>query len=199
MGVVLEKAGIVFMFAPLLHPAMRHVGPVRRGLGITTIMNILGPLTNPAGARRQVIGVADPKLRDLVANALRELGHIHALVVHGEPGMDELSPSGVTYVSELSESGLTEYEVTPEGLGLEPADLVSLGGGEPAENAKTIEGVLAGQEGGARSAAVINAAAAFLVSGKAASLTEGVSLAQTSIDSGGADEALGRLREATNE
>jgi anthranilate phosphoribosyltransferase len=199
MGVVLEKAGIVFMFAPLLHPAMRHVGPVRRGLGITTIMNILGPLTNPAGARRQVIGIADPKLRDLVANALRELGHIHALVVHGEPGMDELSPSGVTYVSELSESGLTEYEVTPEGLGLEPADLVSLGGGEPAENAKTIEGVLAGQEGGARSAAVINAAAAFLVSGKAASLTEGVSLAQTSIDSGGADEALGRLREATNE
>jgi anthranilate phosphoribosyltransferase len=118
MGEVLEEAGIVFMFAPLLHPAMRHVGPVRRALGITTIMNILGPLTNPAGARRQVIGVADPSLLDLVPGALQQLGHIRALVVHGEPGMDEVSPVGSTRVVELRDGALQEYEVTPERLGL---------------------------------------------------------------------------------
>ena len=105
MAEVLAEAGIVFMFAPLLHPAMRHVGPVRRKLGITTIMNILGPLTNPAGARRQVIGVADPSLLDLIPGALQELGHIRALVVHGDPGMDELSPVGTTRVVELQGRG----------------------------------------------------------------------------------------------
>ena len=109
MGQILDEVGIVFMFAPLLHPAMRHVGPVRRGLGITTLMNVLGPLTNPAGARRQVIGVADPRLLGLVVRALAELGHIRALVVHGAPGMDEISPAGHTRVAELSEDGIREY------------------------------------------------------------------------------------------
>ena len=197
MGEVLEEAGIVFMFAPLLHPAMRHVGPVRRGLGITTIMNILGPLTNPAGARRQVIGVADPGLRGLIARSPEELGHARALVVHGEPGMDEISPSGVTHVSELSEAGVSEYEVTPEQLGLEPAELGSLAGGEPDENAAVVERVLAGEGGGPRTAVVMNAGAALVVGGKAGSLQEGVSLAEASIDSGEAGRALARLRAAT--
>ncbi|HIA73111.1 MAG TPA: anthranilate phosphoribosyltransferase [Gemmatimonadetes bacterium] len=198
MAEILEEEGIVFMFAPLLHPAMRYVGPVRRELGITTIMNILGPLTNPAGALRQVMGVADPRLRGLVARALQEIGHLRALVVHGDPGMDEISPSGVTYISELSDSGIVEYEVTPELLGLEPATLESLAGGDPEYNASVIQSVLAGHEGGARTAVLLNAAAAITVGGQSASLQEGVSLATSSIDSGAAAAALERLRTASN-
>ena len=197
MGEILAEVGIVFMFAPLLHPAMRHVGPVRRGLGITTVMNILGPLTNPAGAQRQVIGVADPELIDLVAGALQELGHIRALVVHGEPGMDEISPSGVTSVAQLTESGVIRFEVTPEALGLQTVDIASLAGGEPSENADVIERVLSGEQGGARTAVVLNAAGAIFVGGSVDSLEAGVRLAESSIDDGGAAEALERLRRAT--
>jgi anthranilate phosphoribosyltransferase len=131
MAEVLEEAGIVFMFAPLLHPAMRHVGPVRRGLGITTLMNILGPLTNPAGARRQVIGVADARLLDLIPGALLELGHLRALVVHGAPGMDEVSPIGPTRVAELKDGRISEYEITPAELGVEAVTAEGLAGGEP--------------------------------------------------------------------
>jgi anthranilate phosphoribosyltransferase len=198
MGEVLTEAGIVFMFAPLLHPAMRHVGPVRRGLGITTVMNILGPLTNPAGAQRQVIGVADPDLIGLVADSLQELGHIRALVVHGEPGMDEISPSGVTSVAQLSESGVTRFTVTPEACGLESTDLASLAGGEPSENAEVIERVLGGERGGARTAVLLNAAGALFVGGAVESLEAGVRLAESSIDEGRAADALRRLKEATN-
>jgi anthranilate phosphoribosyltransferase len=197
MADILEDAGIVFMFAPLLHPAMRHVGQVRRELGITTIMNILGPLTNPAGARRQVIGVADPALLDLIPGALQELGHIRALVVHGDPGMDELSPVGTTRVVELRDGDVLEYEVSPEQLGLEPADLDGLAGGEPAYNAEIIEGVLAGEPGSARTAVIINAAAALLVGGVAQDLEGAARLAESSIDEGLAAAALDRLREAT--
>jgi anthranilate phosphoribosyltransferase len=197
MSQVLEEVGIVFMFAPLLHPAMRHVGPVRRGLGITTIMNILGPLTNPAGARRQVIGVADPALLDLIPGALQELGHLRALVVHGDPGMDELSPVGTTRVVELRDGDILEYEVSPEQLGLEPADLDGLAGGEPARNAEIIEHVFAGETGSARTAVVINAAAALLVGGAAEDLEGAARLAESSIDEGGAAAALNRLRKAT--
>jgi anthranilate phosphoribosyltransferase len=197
MAEVLEEAGIVFMFAPLLHPAIRHVGPVRRALGITTIMNILGPLTNPAGARRQVIGVADPALLDLIPGALRELGHIRALVVHGEPGMDELSPVGTTRVVELKDGDILEYDVSPEQLGVEPADLDGLAGGEPARNAEIIEGVLAGEQGAARTAVVVNAAAALLVGGAAEDLEGAARIAESSIDEGLAAAALDRLRRAT--
>jgi anthranilate phosphoribosyltransferase len=198
MGEVLAEAGIVFMFAPLLHPAMRHVGPVRRGLGITTVMNVLGPLTNPAGAQRQVIGVADPRLIDLVAETLRELGHLRALVVHGEPGMDEISPSGSTHVAELTEAGLTRSTVTPEQLGLERADPASLAGGEPSENAVVIERILDGEQGGRRTAVVMNAAAAIFVGGTVASLEEGVRMAEASIDSGAAAASLQLLRDVSN-
>ena len=199
MAQVLDEAGIVFMFAPLLHPAMRHVGPVRRELGITTIMNILGPLTNPAGAVRQVIGVAEPALLDLIAGALEELGHIRALVVYGEPGMDEVSPVGTTRVAELRDGEVRRYDVSPEDLGVEPAGLEGLEGGEPDENAAVIEAVLAGQLGAARTAVVVNAAAALLVGGAADSWAEGARLAESSIDEGRAAATLERLRAASTE
>ncbi|GMV07314.1 MAG: anthranilate phosphoribosyltransferase [Gemmatimonadota bacterium] len=197
MGEILAEEGIVFMFAPLLHPAMRHVGPVRRGLGITTVMNILGPLTNPAGARRQVMGVADPRLLDLVAGALAELGQERALVVHGEPGLDEISPAGPTAVAEVAAGEVRRYRVDPGGLGLEPVGLEALRGGDPDENADTIRRVLGGEEGPPRSATLLNAAAAIYVAGRAATLEEGVERAAASVDEGRARDALERLRAAT--
>jgi len=197
MAEVLEEAGIVFMFAPLLHPAMKHVGPVRKALGITTIMNVLGPLTNPAGAKRQVVGVADPALLDLIPGALAELGHVHALVVHGEPGMDEVSPSGTTQVAELKGGEVHRYEITPQELGLEPVSLKALEGGDPAKNAKMIEAVLIGEIGAPRNAVIVNAAAAFLVSGVVESWQEGARLAASALDEGRGVTALERLRDAT--
>jgi anthranilate phosphoribosyltransferase len=197
MADVLEEVGIVFMFAPLLHPAMKHVGPVRKALGITTIMNVLGPLTNPAGAKRQVIGVADPALLDLIPGALAELGHVHALVVHGEPGMDEVSPSGTTQVAELRGGQVSRYEITPRELGLDPVPLSALEGGDPARNAMVIEAVLGGERGGPRNAVIANAAAAFLVSGIVESWQEGARLAASSLDAGRGAAALERLRSAT--
>jgi anthranilate phosphoribosyltransferase len=198
MARVLEEAGIVFMFAPLLHPAMRHVGPVRKALGITTIMNILGPLTNPAGAQRQVVGVADPALLDLIPEALAELGHVHALVVHGEPGLDEVSPAGPTRVAELREGAVRHYRVDPQELGLEAVALEDLAGSEPAANAALIESVLGGADGGARSAVVVNAAAALLVAGVVDGWAEGARLAEATLDAGKGRDALERLREASS-
>jgi len=198
MADVLAEAGIVFMFAPLLHPAMRHVGPVRRGLGVTTVMNILGPLTNPAGARRQVIGVADPSLLQLISAALQELGHVRALVVHGEPGMDEVSPLGPTRVAELKDGEISEYEISLDSLGVESVDAKALAGGEPEENAAIIETVFAGESGAPRTAVVLNAAAAILVADRAEDWTEAVRLAEASIDDGAAAGALDALRTATN-
>ena len=198
MGEILAEEGIVFMFAPLLHPAMRHVGPVRRGLGITTVMNILGPLTNPAGARRQVMGVADPRLLDLVAGALAELGQERALVVHGEPGMDEISPSGPTRVAEVRSGKVIRYATSPAEIGVEVASPGALAGGNPSENAATIRAVLDGMPGAPRTATLLNAAAAIYVAGRAETLTEGVRRAAGSVDEGRARDALERLRVATN-
>ena len=198
MGEILEEEGIVFMFAPLLHPAMCHVGPVRKELGITTIMNVLGPLTNPAGARRQVVGVADPHLVSLLIRALQELGHTRGLVVHGSPGMDEISPTAATWVAELEDGRVSEREVTPEGLGLEPQPLEGLAGGSSAENAAVIEDVLAGtRKDAARTATLLNAAAAIYVGEIAATLEEGVALAARSVDSGAALGKLDALRQAS--
>ncbi len=194
MADVLAGAGIVFMFAPLLHPAMRHVGPVRQALGVTTIMNLLGPLANPAGARRQVVGVADPAFLDLVVRGLAELGHERALVVHGAPGMDEISPCGPTRVAELGGGGVSSYEITPEELGVEPVDPGALAGGEPEENAAVVRAVVEGKErGAARSAVLVNAAAAFYVADRADSLREGVAAAERVIDSGAAAGVLAQL------
>ncbi|MDH3272463.1 MAG: anthranilate phosphoribosyltransferase [Gemmatimonadota bacterium] len=197
MAHTLERAGIVFMFAPLLHPAMRHVGPVRRGLGVTTVMNILGPLTNPAGARRQVIGVADERLLDLIPGALLELGHLRALVVHGAPGIDEVSPIGPTRVAELRDGRIERYEIEPGVLGLTPVDAERLAGGEPDENAAIIEAVLEGRDSAARSAVVANAAAGLLVADLADSWSSAADLARRTIDDGRAATALNALRDAT--
>lgn len=200
MARVLEDVGLVFMFAPLLHPAMRHVGPVRRELGFPTVMNVLGPLTNPARVKRQLVGVADPKLVPLIIEALRELGHTRALVVHGEPGMDELSPMGPTRVAELADGSVSERTVTPADFGMESCPVEDLAGGEPAENAEIILRVLRGDErGGARTATLLNAAAAIYVADRSATLEEGVDVATEALDSGKALDALDRLREATRE
>jgi len=195
---IIRDVGIAFLYAPTHHPAMRHVGPVRRELGVPTIMNILGPLANPAGARRQLVGVADPVLLHLVANALLELGHVRALVVHGEPGMDEVSPIGPTRIAEVDRGRVVERTVTPAELGIDAFDASGLAGGSPEENAATILGVLSGGDRGvARAATVLNAGAALYVAGKAASLREGVRDAEGLVDSGAAARKLDALREAS--
>lgn len=198
MADVLERAGIVFMFAPLLHPAMRHVAPVRRELRMPTIMNLLGPLTNPAGARRQVVGVADPGLLELIAHALRQLGHLRALVVHGEPGLDEISPVGPTHIVELNDSQISSFTADLRQHFVH-ADLNAgaLAGGDPVDNARIVMDVLHGRaHDAARAAVVINAAAAIYVADAAESLAHGIERAQHSIDSGAARDAFERLRTA---
>lgn len=198
MADVLERAGLVFMFAPLLHPAMRHVAPVRRELRMPTIMNILGPLTNPAGARRQVVGVADPALLDLIAAALSQLGHLRALVVHGEPGIDELSPIGTTRILDVRDGRVTSDTIDLRDLlpdrDLDPAGLA---GGDPADNARLVLRILRGDAPDVAHAAVaINAAAAIYVAGHAESIEDGLAVAERSISEGAAMEALERLRDA---
>lgn len=196
---VLEQAGIVFMFAPLHHPAMRHVGPVRRELAMPTIMNILGPLTNPAGARRQVVGVSQPELLELIAGALQVLGHARALVVHGEPGMDELSPLGPTEIVELHDGRTRRWTFDPAAeLGWPPADPLELAGATPEENAGKVEQVLRGRLGGAaRAAVLLNAAAALYVAGEAETVRAGVERATEALDTGRAWEKLVALRDAS--
>ena len=198
MAHILEKAGIVFMFAPLLHPAMRHVGPVRRELGFPTIMNILGPLTNPAGVRRQLVGVADAALVPLVVETLKELGHIRALVVHGEAGLDELSPMGPTAVAELHEGAVRQRTVRPEDFGLVSCSAEELAGGEPEDNARIILSVLeGGDREGARTAVLMNAGAALYVADISETIEDGIATAASAIDDGSALDALEALREAT--
>jgi anthranilate phosphoribosyltransferase len=199
MGTVLERAGLVFMFAPLLHPAMRHVAPVRRELAMPTIMNVLGPLTNPASARRQVVGVSHPALLPLIAGALRELGHERALIVHGEPGLDELSPIGVTTVHELLNGELITYEVDPRTFGGNYDDAHELRGLEPEQNAQLLVAVLEDRAPGvARLAVTLNAGAAIYLSGLADSLREGWQQAEASLADGKGLQALERLRAASH-
>ena len=199
MSAVLDKAGLVFMFAPLLHPAMRHVAPVRRELAMPTIMNVLGPLTNPAGARRQVVGVSHPALLELIAGALQELGHERALVVHGEPGLDELSPIGVTTVYELLEGKLIRYEVDPRTFGGTYEDAHEMRGLEPEQNAQLLVDVLEDRAPGvARLAVTLNAGAAIYLAGFADSLREGWQKAEASLAEGKGLAALDRLRSASH-
>ncbi|HSM03357.1 MAG TPA: anthranilate phosphoribosyltransferase [Longimicrobiales bacterium] len=198
MGEILEEVGIVFMFAPLLHPAMRHVGPVRRELGMPTLMNLLGPLSNPAGAQRQVVGVSDPELVPLVVASLRELGHVRAMVVHGHPGLDEVSPLGSTRVAELATGEVRRYELHPEELGLPVLPAEGLEGGEPEDNAARIRDVLSGADQGvARVAVLLNAAAAIYVSDRAPTLPQALAAAREALDSGAARDKLEALRLAS--
>jgi anthranilate phosphoribosyltransferase len=193
----LTDAGIVFMFAPQMHPAMRHVGPVRRELGVPTVMNIVGPLANPAGAGRQVVGVAERARMPLLAGALLALGTRHALVVHGEPGLDELSPLGPTYIIEVRGGEAREWTLDPRELGFRDIAEADLAGGDPRENAATVEAVLAGRgPRGARAAVVLNAAAALYVGGGAPSIAQAVSVATAALQAGEGAAALDRLRRA---
>jgi anthranilate phosphoribosyltransferase len=194
---VLRQAGMVFLFAPNYHPAMRHVGPVRRELGVPTIMNLLGPLANPAGVSRQVIGVADGARAPVVAQALARLGAMHALVLHAAVGMDEVSPTGTTRVWEVRHGSVAHWELEPTEYGLRCDDLESLAGGEPPENAERIERLLAGYaEEALRCAVLLNAAAALYVSGNGWSFGEAARRAAAALDGGAAAEALARMRAA---
>ena len=197
MEKALEDTGMVFMFAPLMHPAMRHVGPVRRELGIPTVMNIVGPLANPAKAGKQVVGVSDFERAPILAAALQSLGTKHALVVHGEPGLDEISPLGKTRVLEVAAGKTTEWTIDPKALGLGRGKESDLAGGTPEENAHIIEEILdnKGREA-ARAAVVLNAAGAIYVGGLAKTFSDAVGLASKSIEYGGAKKALLNLRSA---
>ena len=186
----LAQTGFGFMFAPLYHPAMKFAGPLRREIGIRTIFNILGPLTNPAGATAQVLGVADAAVAERMAQALGSLGSKHALVVHGYDGLDELSISGPSVVHELTGGSVRTYQVDPAELGLTPAPIDAVRGGTPAENAAALRQVLAGESGPKREIVLLNAAAALVAADRAGDLREGISQAAQSIDRGAAQTAL---------
>jgi len=185
------QAGLGFIYAPAYHSAMRHaVGP-RKELGVRTVFNLLGPLTNPAGARRQVLGVYDEKLTHPIAEVLGRLGVKRALVVHGSDGLDELTVTGPTYVSELASDGaVTDYQIHPEGLGLSIYPAEELRGGDAAENAAIIRGLFSGDTGARRDILLLNSGAALYIAGKANSLPDGVELAREIIDQGIAMEKL---------
>ena len=195
---VLCEAGLVFLFAPSFHPAMRHVGPVRQELGVATIMNLLGPLVNPAGVTRQVVGVADERRAPLVAASLARLDATHALVLHAEVGMDEVSPRGLTRVWEVRERMVTEWLLEPRRYGLDCDDLEGLAGGEPAQNAGRIERLLAGGDGApaVRCAVLLNAAAGLYVSGAGWTFEQAVERSTRALESGAGMEVLQRLRRA---
>jgi anthranilate phosphoribosyltransferase len=198
MEAALRDAGIVFMFAPLMHPAMRHVGPVRRELGIPTVMNIVGPLANPARAGRQVVGVSDVERVPILAGALAALGTTHAMVVYGEPGLDEVSPLGPTHVVEVRKGSTTRWTIQPEDHGFSKVALEDLAGSEPADNARIILSILGGKgPPGARAATLLNAAAAIYVSGTVKTFADGISAARKSIDSGEAKKVLERLKRSS--
>lgn len=194
MARVLDEAGIVFMFAPRMHPAMRHVAAVRRELAVTTVMNAAGPLANPAGAARQVIGVGDPERLELMAGAAAALGLTHALVVHGEPGLDEVSPLGPTVVVEVRRGVVHRWCIDPSDYGLRVDAIDALAGGDPADNARLARLVLAGRgTPAARSAVALNAAAAIYVASVAPTYAAAISLALSTLDTGAGLIALDRM------
>jgi anthranilate phosphoribosyltransferase len=189
----IDTLGFGFMFAPLHHPAMRHAAPVRRELGTRTIFNVLGPLTNPAGARAGVFGVYAPKVARTVADALAVLDSQRAFVVHGAFGIDELSPAGPNLVFEVVDGDVRERVVDPTELGMELCDPAELVGGTPDENARAAREVLSGEGGAKRAAVVLNAAGAIAAAGHAADLREGLAVAEEAIDSGLAAARLDAL------
>ncbi len=194
-----EEAGVGFMWAPQHHPAMRHWAPIRGELGIRTIFNLLGPISNPAGVKRQVVGVFSWQWVEPIAHVLKNLGAEHVWVVHGHDGLDELTTTGATDVAECKDGTVTVFEVTPADAGLAPAKLSNLKGGDAKFNAAAIREVLSGKKMPLRDIAVLNAAAALMVADKAANLTDGAALAAHSIkDSGAGRIALERLVAITN-
>ena len=194
----IDELGFGFLFAQAHHPAMRHAAPVRRELAARTVFNVLGPLTNPAGARALVLGVYAPELAPTLAEALVQLDARRAFVVHGAGGLDELSPTGPNLVCEVADGNVRRYELDPVELGIPRCDPAELSGGDPATNAQALRGVLGGADGGHRSAVLLNAAGGIAAAGHAADLREGLELAREAIDSGIATERLDRLVEFSN-
>jgi anthranilate phosphoribosyltransferase len=192
------EAGIGFCFAPRFHPAMRHAGPPRRELGIATAFNFLGPLANPAGVRRLMIGVADPSMSERMVGVLEARGSERVLVVHGDDGLDELTVSTTSTVVELRDGEVREYPVEPKELGIAPAPTEALVGGDPATNAELARRVLAGDAGPHRDVVCLNAAAGLLVAGMVDDLADGLQAARAAIDGGGAADALDRLVAVSN-
>jgi len=189
----IDELGFGFLFAPTHHPAMRHAAPVRRELAARTVFNVLGPLTNPAGARAQVLGVYAPELVRTIADVLAQLGARRAFVVHGAGGIDELSPAGPNFVCEVVDGGVRTRNIDPLELGLERCDPGELRGGSPQENAAAVQAVFAGENGGRRSAILLNAAGAIAAAGHAEDLREGLELAREAVDSGAAATRLEEL------
>lgn len=195
----LDDIGICFLFAQLYHPSMRHAAAPRKELGVRTVFNMLGPLTNPAGADRQVLGIYDRNKTETIARVLRELGSKRALVVTSAEGLDEISISSSTRVSELKNGEVVTYELTPEQLGLRTYNLTEMMGGDPGTNADIIRRVLQGEQGAYRDVVLANAGACIYVSGLADSIREGVVIAAESIDSGKAYSKLEQLIQTTGE
>ena len=195
----IEEVGFGFMFAPRHHAAMKHVVPVRKELAVRTIFNFLGPLTNPAGAERQLLGVSDRRYQETIAEALVGLGCERALVVCADDGVDELSVTGRTRVIEVADGGTEEWFVTPEDLGMQRAELAGIAGGSPEDNAAIVRGVLAGEPGPARDVVVLNAGAAILAGGGVHDLAAGADRAAEAVDSGAAEGVLERLAGLTRE
>ncbi len=189
----LRDANIAFFFAPTFHPSMRHAAPIRREMGIRTTFNLLGPLTNPAGATRQIVGVPRPELTQVMARALMLLGAKRAWVVHGAGGIDEISTTGHTKVSECRDGAVHTFFIHPAQFGLAKAAPADLQGGDAAENATIIGHVLAGRKSPARDIVLLNAGAALLVAGRVSSVSEGISRAGAAIDSGAAQDTLDRM------
>ena len=195
----IEVAGIGFCFAPMFHPAMRHAGATRRELGIATVFNFLGPLTNPAGATRQALGVSDPKMLPRMVETLGRLGSRHVLGFHGHQGLDELATSGPSHVLELKDGVTREWTIDPIELGLEPASLEAIAGGDADENAAAIRSVVAGEKGPKRDVVVLNAAAGLVAAGRVEDIGAGLVTAADAIDSGEASRVLDLMVAASNE
>lgn len=195
----INGAGVGFMFAQTYHPAMKFAAPLRREIGIRTVFNVLGPLTNPAGVKRQVIGVGRPDLLEKMADVLTRMGAEHAIVVHGAEGLDELSISGPTSVAESRNGRVSRYEIEPGDVGLIRAPIEAIAGGAPEQNAAMIRSILDGEKGPRRDVLLLNAGAGILVAGLASDIAGGVRMAADSIDGGGARAALAALVELSNQ
>ncbi|MFH1662694.1 MAG: anthranilate phosphoribosyltransferase [Chloroflexota bacterium] len=189
----IEEVGIGFMFAPLFHPAMKYAAAPRREIGVRTVFNLIGPLTNPAGAKAQVVGVADRVMAEKIAMVLEFLGCRHALVVHGENGLDEIAINGRTIIYELKEDEIESYHISPGDFGLQEAGLDSIRGGTAAENADILRNILSGSRGAQRDVVLMNAAAVLLAGDKVENLEQGVKLAEEVIDSGRAMQKMEQM------
>lgn len=194
----IEGAGIGFCFAPIFHPSMRHAANARREIGVPTVFNFLGPLTNPAGVRDQVLGVSDPKMAPKMAEVLRRLGGARAMVVHGSDGIDEITTTGPSHVWHLRDGEIVEWDIDPAELGISASVLGDLRGGDAPENARIARMILGGEQGAGREVVALNAAAGLFVAGAASDLREGLAQARESIDSGAALKALEAMVRISN-